>query len=301
VEESYVLLGPTGIPVRLEEFRRANPDTMVAFAESIAQGDDRTFVQWLADWFAAHPQARERPGVVRGADAAALTGSVRADGTTVRSLPLPENAAGRYQVAVIPGTRTKHGPKYVGLAFQAPAGPQPASTNAVAVQAVLPDIKPGSPLPFGAIRLRLRFPANRTGQTEPLVTTGITEAGDFVYLHYTDPGHIQVGFDHWFRGGPASRPIAVDYETEHEFVISMGSLYPPEESVAMLDRPVEEIRALKDRVVLTLDGQVVLDLPADTYEAVASSVFIGSNPIKGTSSGPRFTGEIISIARVWAP
>lgn len=296
--DTIAFLGEAGIPVRMEEFRRANPDTVAEHLRVAAIGDKRTYAQWLTDHLTAHPEELTRTGIVREGLPALPRPSAATDPIVIRRVPLPAGAGGRLQLSLTPGTRSKLGPEYFGLPFSLP-DPRLLSLSPLPVAFQLPEISPGAPFPFGRLKLRLRFPTNRTGQAEPILTTGVREAGDFVYVIYEDERHIRLGFDHWFKGGAATKPIEIDYAAEHTMEISVGSLFPPEEAVVFDGLKPETVSDLKHRVQISLDGQPVLDLTANGYEASESTVTIGRNDIKGTSSGPLFTGEVLSAERVW--
>ncbi len=296
--DTITFLGEKGLPMRLEEFRKLNPDTVAEYNRVARLGDRRNYVHWLASHLEANPSELNRPGFISDFIPAAPDRTIAGNPVVVRQIPLPAVNSGRLQIGFTPSTRSKAGPHYFSPPFPATAPGGPAGTP-VPVDSQIPDVPPDAPLPYGILKLRLRFSTKPTLEGDPILTTGIREAGDFIYVKYPDANHIRLGFDHWFKGGPLTAPIAIDYRQEHELVISMGSLFPAEESVAMADFSPEEFARLKHRVVVTLNGQTVMDIPADCYEAAASSVHVGRNPIKGTSSGPEFTGEILSIERIW--
>lgn len=295
--DTITFLGPLGIPVRLEEFRRTNPNTTAEHARIARAGDTRTYAQWLADHLTAHPAEWHRTGIVAESLVAPVSPKSGAE-PVVRRVPLPSPGSGRLQLTVTPGTRTKSGPEYFGLPFSVAEVPS-RSLVPVAIDYRPPVIDAGAPLPFGRLKLRVRFPPNRWPQSEPIVTTGTHQAGDFLYVIYVDKDHIRFGFDHWFRGGPVTRPIRVDYSREHELEISLGSLFPPRESIAFATMPPEQVASVKDRVLVKLDGQVVLDAAGDCYESSCTDIVLGRNAIKGTTSGPVFYGEILSSQRIW--
>ncbi len=132
------------------------------------------------------------------------------------------------------------------------------------------------------LELRLRFPVGRTGAREPLVTTGVTGAGDSLYVRYLDAGHVAFGFDHWGVGGTESAPVAIDFDAEQVLVIGFGALLPPD------DRGRARLR-------VTLNGVVVVDAPQAYHLAGAAQARIGVNHIGLSTSEPVFTGEISSV------
>lgn len=288
--DTIAFLGFRGVPVRLPEFERLNPDTVAEHARIARGGDGRTFLQWLADHLSANPAEWSRAGIVQEG----LPRPVATEDTIVtRHIPLPDAGAGRWQLSVAPATRTKRGPEYFGLPFTLPV------ERVTVVDFQPPQVPSDAPLAFGRLKMRLRFPKNRWPQSEPLVTTGDREAGDFVYVHYVDTDHIRIGFDHWFKGGPLSPPIKIDFTQEHLLEISLGSLFPAREDVVFAHVSAAGLTSVKDRLLVHLDGQLVIDTAAGSYETGPDTVTVGRNTIFGTLCGPEFTGEIISIERVW--
>ncbi|HVT73238.1 MAG TPA: fibronectin type III domain-containing protein [Lacunisphaera sp.] len=287
-------LGSRALPVRLDEFRRTNPDTLAAHAAARVQGDRRTYEQWLTDHLAAHPAEWTRPGVVREL----LPAAAPAPGNDqVRRMALPVGLPGRYQLSVSPGTRTKSGHEYFGLPFSVTGS---STDRDAVVPIVAPPVAyaPGN-LPFGRMRVKLRFPADRGDQAEPVVVTGGNEAGDILYVIYSDPHHIRLGFDHWYAGGPLTAPIAIDYSRPHEIEISMGSLFPPADDVVFVNLAPADVQRVKDRVKVVLDGATVIDSAGTCYESAPDQVTVGRNEIRATSCGPTFSGEILSVTRAW--
>lgn len=290
-------LGPLGVPIRLAEFRRANPETISEHSRLTHAGDLRTYEQWLADHLTAHPDEWTRTGIVQEGLPGPLAGDIAAGASTVRRLPLPAHATGRFQYSVSPGTRTKAGPEYFGLPFFANAF---TAKTAATVAFVAPAAREDAfALPYGRLHLKLKFPANRWPQAEPLLVTGSNEAGDIVYVIYSGPGHIRLGFDHWFKGGPVTKPIPIDFTREHDLEISVGSLYPAAEDIVFVGRSADELAAVKNRVVIKLDGQTVIDSEGTAYDSSPSQVILGRNSINATSCGLVFTGEIRSVERIW--
>ena len=283
-------VGAAGLPVRLTEFQRTNQDAVAEYERITTAGDPRTFVQWLTDHLSAHPEEWSRHGIVQEAmPPPSLPGGAP---TVRRHMPLP-SGGGRWQFSLSPGTRTKTGPEYFGLPFSM------ADNKAGPVEFHPPSLAAQKPLTFGRLKLRIRFPANRWPQSEPLVTTGEPEAGDFIYVHYPDPTHIRIGFDHWFKGGPLSPPIAIDFTHEHELEVSLGSLFPAREDVVFANVSAAGVDSVKNRVQVILDGHPVIDAAGECYETGPGGVTVGRNAIFGTLCGPEFTGEILSIERSW--
>ena len=202
--DAVTFLGSTGIPVRMDEFRDRNPDTLNEYARVRGRGDARTYAQWLADHLAANPADRNWEGIVEPDPSAgkAAQGPGGAP-SQFRTIPLPPGLEGRVQISVTPGTRTKSGPEYFGQIFE--AGRIAAAPQGVAepMLAELPRNFEAKALAYGYISLHLRFPTRPLSATEPIISAGVEEAGDFIYVIYSDSNHVRLGFDHWFKGGPS--------------------------------------------------------------------------------------------------
>jgi hypothetical protein len=295
--DTLTFLGTEGILVRLEEFKANNPDTLSEYSRMRSHGETRTYLQWLTDHLTAYPKDRNRKGIL--AAGAAPLGTSTGTGIETRVIPLPDTSDGRLQISVTPSTRTKAGPEYFGLPFDASRAESAPTDGISRVEVEAKSSLAQKDFPYGWIHLRLRFPANRVPQAEPIVSAGVEEAGDFVYVVYSDSSHIRIGFDHWFKGGPLSPPIPIDYAKDHDVDISMGSLYPPGEDFVFFGMSPKWVASLKETVWVKVDGNPVIQAPSEFWDASPGQVTIGRNDIKGTTSNPRFTGEIIECKRVW--
>jgi hypothetical protein len=149
----------------------------------------------------------------------------------------------------------------------------------------------------GPFKLQLMFPGGGGGHNEPLVTTGVSGYGDFVYVRYIDDQHLRLGFDHWRVGGPLSAPLECDITQPHEVTVSLGSLLPPPPEGGS-DSP--EVARLRSRCVVLLDGKVVLAIEAKFHPTTLEQVTLFSNTIGGSTANPTFTGTIMRVERVSA-
>jgi hypothetical protein len=147
-------------------------------------------------------------------------------------------------------------------------------------------IAPATPETSGPVHMIVSLPAGKTGRSEPLVTTGHTGAGDFIYVTYVDDTHIKIGLDHWGGAGIASKPIRIDYGAPHEIWIEMNSLNFASSSAA------------RSPVVVTLDGSVILSAQAKPFPSAASEVTVAENLIGGSTEDPSFSGEVDFVERL---
>jgi hypothetical protein len=144
--------------------------------------------------------------------------------------------------------------------------------------------------PNAPVSLLLQFPPAAAAGSEPLVVTGRTGAGDFVYVRYVGDNKVRFGFDHWGVGGALGDPVAIDPAAAHRVEITMGSLYSGARS-----GPATR------RVEVKLDGQTVLAADSPCHPTHPREWYIGENPIGGSTCGERFTGRLLLVERGAAP
>jgi len=169
--------------------------------------------------------------------------------------------------------------------------------------------QPIAPLPvplvdgpeYGALRLIARFPEGKTGLTEPLIVSGVPNAGDFIYVHYESDWQIRLGLDHWGHPGLRSPSVPVDYSVNHVVEIHMGSLLPPAGHMLYAGMSTAQVEQMKRRVKIILDGEVLFDTEQSTHESSPYDVHIGRNAIGGSTCGYEFSGEIKSATRLPLP
>jgi hypothetical protein len=147
---------------------------------------------------------------------------------------------------------------------------------------------------FGPIRIRLILPPKRGIYCEPLVVTGRSENGDFLYLSCEPTLHtVEVGLDHWGSGGPSSGAITADYKVPHVFDISMGSLMPPADSGVYRAHP--EWLPLTHRIIVKMDGRTVLNADRFFFPSDPSEATIGANLIGGSTTNPNISAVISAV------
>ncbi|HVT72524.1 MAG TPA: glycosyltransferase family 87 protein [Lacunisphaera sp.] len=129
---------------------------------------------------------------------------------------------------------------------------------------------------YGPVRLQVRLPPGPPGSLLPLVVTG--RGQDVLYLRRGAGQECQFGFFHTGAGGPESAPVALDPAREHVLDIDLGSLYPPPEHPLFAGRSERDIRLLKHRVRVRVDGHAALETAGDFYPSHPWDVRIGENP-----------------------
>jgi hypothetical protein len=152
---------------------------------------------------------------------------------------------------------------------------------------------------WGMDVLVVTFPSGKPGRHEPLLTSGVTGAGDLIYVIYEDDHHVRLGFDHWNGNALISDPIAVDYLSPHEIWISSGPLYPdisPNPTPPGLTGV--DLARLRSRVRVALDGKTVILSASPAYPSLPSQVTVGVNDIGGSTADPAFSGIIHFAGRM---
>jgi hypothetical protein len=182
---------------------------------------------------------------------------------------------GTTHVAVNPYVATTAGRRFEG---------QVEGFSQVGFAALPPLLADGT---YGQVELTLKFPTNAYGTHEPLVVSGISGAGDLLYVDYIDSSHISIGLDHWGFRGLNGAPIEIDYADPHQLSLTMGSLHPPGSDPD-----------LTTRVRVTIDGQTALEGQMRCHPSAPSMIRIGRNPIGGSTCGPTFTGQMLSVRRL---
>jgi hypothetical protein len=140
----------------------------------------------------------------------------------------------------------------------------------------------------GAVRLRLRLPREPIPAADPIIVTGRTGKGDFLYVQVLDADHVRFGFDHWAVGGITSPVIEADLSAVHELVLTMDALY----------EPGSEPEPWRGQVAIWLDGRRVLSGPSAGHPTMAEEIILGYNLIGGSTTGPVFRGTILGVETV---
>jgi hypothetical protein len=139
----------------------------------------------------------------------------------------------------------------------------------------------------GVRKMVVMLPWGRTGQNEPLLTTGQTGAGDVIYISYLGGNRVSVGYDKWGQTATVSAPFEADFARPQTVEVAMKSLsahgwWGPE--------PAEKAPPL---VSVKWEGRDVISAPKDSYPPGPRGVEVGANDIGASTCGPLFTGDIL--------
>lgn len=139
---------------------------------------------------------------------------------------------------------------------------------------------PHRPEKDGYARLSIKFPAARTGTSEPLLESGPLHDGVAIYVTYTDDSHVT--FVYVRSGKPAvqGRPVEVDYGSSHDVMVSMNAF----------DAPGTPVRT---NVKVTCDGDLALDAQGSDPPHFLDPKTVGRNSVGVPECGPEFSGTVI--------
>jgi hypothetical protein len=134
------------------------------------------------------------------------------------------------------------------------------------------------PLP-SPLTLQIALPADRPGEIEPIVITGVFGAGDFLFVRYVDHHTVVFTYDSWGVGGPTSPPVTVEPGTWHTLQIKMPSLSNPRGTFAV------------DGLCVRFDGTTILQAETSFHHREPEQVYFAKNPIHNNSN-PDFHGVL---------
>jgi hypothetical protein len=138
--------------------------------------------------------------------------------------------------------------------------------------------------PEGALRFAVKFPAGEVGRREPLVVSGETGRGNVLAVEYLGPRQLRFVFDHWGRRsylGPAVSFVPGNVyrvEVRHPHYAPGGAAH--------------NVRTGPEELVVSFDGRELWRLDPAFYPMAPEDIFIGVNPLGGTTADEKFRGEI---------
>jgi hypothetical protein len=149
----------------------------------------------------------------------------------------------------------------------------------------------------GALKLVVKWKEQPdTFIPEPLLTSGVPVQGDTLYVRYLENDRILFGHDHWGSKEISSTPFQLDRTKPHVLIASMGSFFPAEDTPFFQKHP--DLRELKRRVFVSIDGAVVLNQPSHFYDAPSHSLTIMFNFIGASNLLADAEIEILSCERL---
>jgi hypothetical protein len=158
-------------------------------------------------------------------------------------------------------------------------------------------------LQAGPVELKVVFPTNhKVAVIEPLLAAGTPEFSDSLNVIESPSGaYVEFLGDHSGFGGPRSEQIPVTPGQTYTLTIDMGALYPPLSPPFISDFNDTQSRLLKTGIRVEMDGKTVLDRKMRSYDAPPWTVEVGRNDITMNPFETRFSGRVLSVARLPPP
>jgi hypothetical protein len=128
--------------------------------------------------------------------------------------------------------------------------------------------------PLGVIEASITFPAGIPGRVEPLVVAGAGTDLDTFTVHYVDPGHARLTFEHPGAGTREGPVFALRAGERRKMILSAGTFCPPPWHPWYDDLPVGAVR-LVSHVRVLLDAAEVLALDTPCYPAAPGQITWG--------------------------
>jgi hypothetical protein len=152
----------------------------------------------------------------------------------------------------------------------------------------------------GPIELKVVFPKDVKGASiEPLLVAGTPDLTDSLYVIESPSGEqIELLADHSGYGGPSSDPIRIVPGRTYSLKVDMGALYPPRGPPFTTGFKVSQGRHLKTRILVEMDGRVVLERRMNSYDAPPWSLQFGKNTATMNPYKTEFSGQIVSATRL---
>ena len=139
----------------------------------------------------------------------------------------------------------------------------------------------------GPVTLELRFDGSHLGWGLGLLETGVSGAGDILYVVARDHSHVKFYFDHWGIGGITGPEVEVDPQKPYTLKVEMGSLAAPGDT-----RP-----EVLGTVRVTLDGRVVLEGSSACHPSKPGQIHVLENALGSGSVSIPFDGTCLSVSR----
>lgn len=142
---------------------------------------------------------------------------------------------------------------------------------------------------YGTVTLRVRLPLGRLSYLEPLLSMGPHGNGDLFFIRYYSDSSVAFGFFSTGQVVLEGDRVTVVPGSEHEVKLLCGDLIPGNLGPAYAD--------LRNRILVRLDGQVVLDRTATPKDFPPEQVYAGVCAIMENYTAEDFSGEILSAVR----
>ena len=122
-------------------------------------------------------------------------------------------------------------------------------------------------------QLSIVFPVAE--KSEPIVVSGFTDAGDFIYVRYLPGNNIIIGHDHW--GVPCEETSSIHVDQNQQYKLEV----------------IIDLR--NDFMEIWMNEKSLFGHGFSIHPTSSSRITIGKNRIGGSSCGERFSGKISAV------
>jgi len=134
-----------------------------------------------------------------------------------------------------------------------------------------------SPLVLDIIPNEIKAPSR-----ESIFVTGRPGAGCFVFLIRDPANQSKIAYDSWGTGGPVSEAFNFQPNRKYTFKLHLP---------ALAGNSLNDKNGLA-RLIIELDGRVLIDKEVHYFKYSNNDVYVGYNPIGGSVCGDQFAGSI---------
>jgi hypothetical protein len=120
------------------------------------------------------------------------------------------------------------------------------------------------------------------GKSEPLITSGRSQAGDFLFVRYLDGDFVSLGYEAWGEPGRLSAPMQLPADHRLRLQIEMPALT----AIRGVLAPRSEHLRVK------ANGVELFNVPVSFHVRFPTEIYFGINPIGGTACDAALRGRL---------
>ncbi|MGH7945306.1 MAG: hypothetical protein ACREH8_03655 [Opitutaceae bacterium] len=124
-----------------------------------------------------------------------------------------------------------------------------------------------------------------SGKSEPLITSGRKDAGDFLFIRHVDGNAVVFGYETWGDDGLFSTPVPLPPDRRFHLRIEMPGLSQIRGGVA----------PHTDRLRIVANGTEVLNAAVGFYVRQPAEIYFAENPIGGTACDKELHGRVLRV------
>jgi hypothetical protein len=151
---------------------------------------------------------------------------------------------------------------------------------------------------WGAIRLVCSAPANPVAASEPLIVTGKPGIGDFIFIQFESSTRARLGHDHWGMYATYGESFEIDPTRPFSVVVSLSAFYPPMGDAGWSATSPDDRQKLLQSTWVEVNGKRVLENTTSSYPCTPEQIYVGRNPIGGSTCSAAYTGTVHRVERL---